>query len=48
VTRTIVFFVNHMWHNRRSKDITTGYWFIPADLGVNYFIALCINTDSII
>jgi hypothetical protein len=47
-TVTIVFSLNHVWHNRRSKDIITGYWFIPADLSVNYFIALSINTDPII
>lgn len=44
----IVFSLNHVWRNRRSKDITTGYWFIPADLSLNHVIALHINTDSII
>jgi len=47
-TVMIVFSLNHAWHNRRSKDIITGYWFIPADLSLNHVIGHYINTDSII
>jgi len=44
----IVFSLNHVWHNRRSKYIITGYWFIPADLSLNHIIGLHINMDSVI
>ena len=44
----IVFSLNQAWHNRRSKDSITGYWFTAADLSLNHVIALHINTDSII